>query len=112
MSPFGAKFERNRPFVKLIILLMLTCCSLAEQYEYYQNYDYTTLRANLKKLQVRFPDIVRLDTAANKFGIDYIVKCGEAINEDEADDNDLMGNDCVLDIVTVTDHLIGPEDKI
>ena len=40
------------------------------------------------------------------------MKCGEAINEDEADDNDLMGNDCVLDIVTVTDHLIGPEDKI
>ena len=40
------------------------------------------------------------------------MKCGEAINEDDADDNDLMGNDCVLDIVTVTDHETGPEDKV
>lgn len=38
------------------------------------------------------------------------MKCGETINEDEADDNDLM--DCVIDIATVTDHLTGPEDKV
>ena len=53
--------------------------------------------------------MVRLDTAANRFGIEYIVKCGEEVDEDDPNPNK---NDCVLDIVTVTDHLTGPEEKV
>ena len=57
-------------------------------------------------MNTKFPDVVRLDTAKDKFGIEYIVKCGEDNDDEDVD------NDCVLDIVTVTDHLTGPEDKV
>ena len=71
---------------------------------YFENYtflNYSTMRAKLQRLHTLFPDVIRLDTAENKYGVPYYhnkVKCGN--------------DDCVLDIVTVTDHLESPEQKV
>ena len=67
--------------------------------EAYEHLDYLQMREKLKNLNTVFPDVVRLESADAKYGIPYLATC----------DDD---NDCVLDIVTVTDHLTGPEDKV
>lgn len=61
------------------------------------------MRAKLKDMNKLFPDIVRLENAKDKFDIEYIIPCPDDEDEDK---------DCVLDIVSVTDHLTGPEDKV
>ena len=92
--------------LSVILLLIVSQANADDYFEFYEKLDYAQMRTKLKELNSKFPDVVRLDTAKDKFDIEYIVKCGED-NDDEDTDND-----CVLDIVTVTDHLTGPEDKV
>ena len=72
------------------------------------------MRNKLQKLNSRFPDIVRIDTAADKLGVEYLVNCGkvDVEDEDEDEESDDSSNECVLDIVTVTDHLTSSENKV
>ena len=81
------------------LLLLLIVSSASADFEFYDKLDYALMRTKLSKLNSIFPDVVRVDTAENLFGIEYLVEC----EDDE---------DCVLDIVSVTDHLTGPEDKV
>ena len=80
-----------------LITCFQVCNSNEASFENYTFLDYSTMRSKLQKLHSLFPDVVRLDTAENKYDIPYHekVKCGT--------------DACVLDIVTVTDHLESAE---
>ena len=72
-------------------------------FTWYEKLDYRAMREKLVSLNDTFPDIVHLDTAEDLLGIAY----SEAVEcEDEEDQA------CALDIVSVTDHTTGPEDKV
>ena len=109
----------------IMVLFMFICCQSTNTFEQYQKHDYQDIRVKLKALEQQYPDIIKLDTAAKRFGLEYIVLCGEEIEVEETDDDeedeeeqeeeeedDLLSNKCILDIVTVSDHTEGAGDKV
>ena len=87
----------------LHLLLAFMCTpSLAQKRSTsaYAKIDYSEVRTNLKQLAAQFPEVVLLENQWTKVGVDNTVEC--------LDD----GEQCVVDIVTVTDFATSSEEKV
>ena len=78
-------------FFWIMVLFMFVCCQSTNTFEQYQKHDYQDIRVKLKALEQQYPDIIKLDTAAKRFGLEYIVLCGEEIEVEETDDLEELG---------------------
>ena len=54
----------------LIAMLLLFTVSNA-YFDEYKQFSYAQMRNEIKKLNTKYPDIVHIDTASTKYGIDY-----------------------------------------
>ena len=69
----------------------------------YTHLNYHKMRESLQELHSIFPDVVKLETSEDLFGIGYDhskVKCGSDAQK------------CMLDVVTVTDLSVSAEEKV
>ena len=60
-----------------LLFIIISVVHATDRFEYYEKLEYSQMRQKLKDLNTQFPDIVRLENAKDKFGIEYLVKCGE-----------------------------------
>ena len=80
---------------------LLLCLCMAQEMRTtraYSHLDYHTMRGQLKELQEIFPNVIKLETSEDLFGIGYDhekVKCGS--------------EKCMLDIVTVSDQSVSAD---